>query len=189
MSNGYLVKYEQLSGSRLIERVLSHTEVKAFVADGLSLPKKIAVARSMMMSVSKGHEWKQRLGFVFTDSGFSVEDLVSNMIGLYSAVHGDVELLNKLIPYSEERSKQIFREIGNVGKWKNTGTTPYLYDPATKSMKISPIGLNEILSIIMKKNPGPNVGLSREEFRPWGDSDTGEDVHAIVNKKLYKRHL
>ncbi len=62
------------------------------------------------------------------DSGFSTEDLVSNIIGFYVAIGAltKKEAIKACHPVSEETAKKIWGRDGPVGRRKNRTILPYL---------------------------------------------------------------
>jgi hypothetical protein len=84
------------------------------------------------MEVSERFEKFQKLLGLgrLTDSGYSQEDLVSNLIGFYIAV-GEVDRLNilkKCHPVSDKSAFSIWDRDGAVGKNKNTDWKPKYAD-------------------------------------------------------------
>ena len=71
-----------------------------------------------------------------TDSGFSQEDLVSNLIGFHIAVGSTTkaEVLAIAKPVSKETALAIWDRNGSVGSNKNKGFKP-LYTPDTWAIK------------------------------------------------------
>lgn len=61
---------------------------------------------------------------LFTDSGFSQEDLVSNLIGFYRALNPDLNVLSLCSPVSKEASKEVWKQSGSVGSNKNVSFLP-----------------------------------------------------------------
>lgn len=62
-----------------------------FIRKGLPLATQRSVALAIFKEVSMGFEDVQASLSAFTDSGFSEEDLVSNLLGSYVAVLGNVD--------------------------------------------------------------------------------------------------
>ncbi len=85
------------------------------------------------MNVSVRFETKQRFMGLFdtiTDSGFSQEDLVSNIIGFYIALNiiSKTDAIALLHPVSQELSEHIWRTNGSVGRHENYKFTPQILD-------------------------------------------------------------
>lgn len=98
------------------------------VKPNLSLAQKKSVALAIFMKVSNRFEYLQKIaGTVgLTDSGYSQEDLVSNLIGFYIAV-GEVNrlsILKKCHPVSIKTAYSIWDSEGPVGKNKNSEWKP-----------------------------------------------------------------
>lgn len=65
-----------------------------FIRKGLPLATQRSVALAIFKEVSLGFKDVQASLSAFTDSGFSEEDLVSNLLGFYVAVLGNVDWRN-----------------------------------------------------------------------------------------------
>lgn len=81
-----------------------------FVRKGLSVPEKEKIALAIFMEVSIGFEnlqdsWPYSW---FTDSGFSVEDLVSDLIGFYKTVRPKIDYVALCKPVSKDESLRIW---------------------------------------------------------------------------------
>jgi hypothetical protein len=99
---------------------------------GLTPEQKKQVGLSIFMAVSHRFENLQRFFNFITDSGYSQEDLVSNLIGYYIGV-GEITKLKALKlchPVSAETAYKIWDTEGTVGKNKNTQWKP-LYAKST----------------------------------------------------------
>jgi hypothetical protein len=116
-----------------------------------------SVALGVFMSVSKDFEgmqdnvyWRQ-----FTDSGFSAEDLVSNLIGFYRAVEAPRDFIALCEPVSREEALYVWDTYGAVGQNKNRDFSPYLY-PTNPSSRLGPlrISLPPFLRTITAEPPG-----------------------------------
>lgn len=95
----------------------------------LSESEKKSVALSIFLDVSHAFESLQA-GFPFnlvTDSGFSGEDLVSDLIGFYRAVNPGGNYIRLCQPVRKEIALKIWDTYGPVGNNKNHSTSPYLY--------------------------------------------------------------
>lgn len=127
---GFLVHYRQDHAGYPLK---PGREGNYIVKHGLSMEQKKSVALSIFMEVSKRFEDFQKfigLGGLITDSGYSQEDLVSNLIGFYIAV-GEVNRLNilkKCHPVSDKAAFSIWDRDGAVGKNKNTDWKPKYAD-------------------------------------------------------------
>ncbi len=96
------------------------------IQKGLPLDRKRAVALAIYMEVSLGFENLQMglLTSLFTDSGFSEEDLVSNLIGFNKILYGGLDLRTLCRPVSTQASLKVWDTFGAVGKHKNTSFSP-----------------------------------------------------------------
>jgi len=84
---------------------------------------------AIFMDVSVAFEGLQRNWFFkhVTDSGFSVEDLVSNLVGFYRALYPGIDFIRICEPVSKAESLEIWDEHGAVGENKNEEFKPILY--------------------------------------------------------------
>ena len=102
---------------------------KTFViAKGLSYQQKQEVALAIFQEISLKFEesqdsWVART-LTGTDSGFSEEDLVSNVIGFYSALNPKIDVNSLCKPVSVKASREVWKSAGAVGKIKNRVFTP-----------------------------------------------------------------
>jgi hypothetical protein len=62
-----------------------------------------------------------------TNSGYSAEDLVSNLIGFYRAVHPMVNYIEMCEPVSKEQAIATWDTYGAVGSRKNYDTNPVIF--------------------------------------------------------------
>lgn len=85
------------------------------IKKGLSEYEQKSVALAIFMNTSLGFEAHQEM--LSLDSGYSCEDLVSNLYGFYKAVEG-VSFQGQITRYSKEYAKKIWRYYGPVGKYK-----------------------------------------------------------------------
>lgn len=128
---GYKVRYRQDHGNRSLKQVLvyPHAERRYVIKHGLNMHEKRAIALAIFMKVSLKFESKQRFFGLFdtiTDSGFSQEDLVSNLVGFYIALNmvSKVDAIALLNPVSQELSEHLWRTNGSVGSHEN-----HTFDP------------------------------------------------------------
>lgn len=103
-------------------------EGKYIVKKSLNILQKKQVALSIFMEVSTlFEEFQKMLGSIrLTDSGFSQEDLVSNLIGFYIGI-GDVTqvaALKACKPVSDRTARKIWDSEGAVGENKNKAWSP-----------------------------------------------------------------
>ncbi len=131
-SGGYVVHYRQ-----------DHAEITGrpgagghyVVRKNLNEGQKKSVALSIYMDVTHRFENFQRLwglGDFVTDSGYSQDDLVSNLLGFYIAI-GDVsktEAIRLAHPVSRETAEAIWNRDGPVGQNKNFDFEPDIRNTA-----------------------------------------------------------
>lgn len=124
--NGYLVLYAQ-------DAALFGLKIGAFgpyfVKYGLTVEQKKSVALAIFQEISRQFESMQGLAF-WSDSSFSQEDLVSNIIGFYSAVQG--------VPFERymalckqvtvKASLEVFDTSGSPGSMKNKTFEPIFHE-------------------------------------------------------------
>ena len=90
-----------------------------------------SIALSMMLSVASRFERYQSSAMFawYTDSGFSGEDLVSDLLGFYRAIL-PTNYQNQLQLVSKEKAIKIWDYYGGIGKYKNTSFLPIIFpDP------------------------------------------------------------
>lgn len=90
-----------------------------------------SIALAMMMSLARNFEGLQASFPIncITDSGFSGEDLVSDLLGFYRVVtmQNPFELLR---PVNKDEALKRWDYYGNIGSWKNDSFFPLLFpDP------------------------------------------------------------
>lgn len=128
------VDYHQEMGIR--KKILGvdltfHTGVytKVIVRSCLSPTLKARVALTLMYGTAKRFEaWQNSFIFNwYTDSGFSAEDLVSDLIGFYRVFGTGPDPLLLAKPLSYTKALQIWDTYGAPGNFKNTEFTPFLF--------------------------------------------------------------
>jgi hypothetical protein len=126
---GFLVHYRQDHQRKPLK---PGSEGKYIVKHGLLPLQKKSVALAIFMEVSLRFENLQSLFSAVTDSGFSQEDLISNLIGFYIGVNEvqRLHILKKCHPVSAESAFAIWDRDGPVGKNKNANWKPRLADDA-----------------------------------------------------------
>lgn len=117
----FLVNYSQTMGGKYVG-VNVRTGIRAQwkVKKGLSIETKRSIALSMMFYVSLKFEGLQSNALFsrVTDSGFSCEDLVSNLLGFYSVVLPR-NYMALIRPKPKEYARKIWDYYGPVGRYKN----------------------------------------------------------------------
>ncbi len=98
------------------------------VRHGLSKYQKKRVALAIFKEVSYRFESFQQRFRLVTDSGYSQDDLVSNLIGFYIGIKDvqRMDILKKCHPVSKESALALWDRVGAVGKNKNKKWTPRL---------------------------------------------------------------
>lgn len=127
----YYVNYEQKMGAgRFRSGRFNIWRIKR----GRNLDERRSIALAMMMSTAIAFEnWQSMPWFSwYTDSGFSGEDLISDLFGFYK-----VNFPRIYWPYlqivSKESALRRWDYYGSIGNHKNTGFLPLLFpDPADK---------------------------------------------------------
>lgn len=151
----YVIDYKQMMGNKLVKvGIRKQFEIKK----ALSVQDKKSVALAIFLNVSKDFESFQGnwLFKQFTNSSFSAEDLVSNLIGFYRAIDPDKQILQACEPTTKEIAYSIWDTYGPVGENKNQTTIPYLYPlPDTKNAGPMSAPLPDILNTIIPAKQGP----------------------------------
>jgi hypothetical protein len=109
---------------------LSASESRSFaVRRGLPTRDKEAVALAILLDVSHRFETMQGSGpwRFATDSGYSAEDLVSNIVGFYRAVRPGIDYISRCDPVSRSAAEAVWRTYGAVGSLKNHFAGPFLF--------------------------------------------------------------
>lgn len=137
--SGYFrITYKQMMGRKNLFKVgiLKKYDIKK----GLDENQKKSVALSIFLDVSHAFESLQS-NWLFrktTNSGYSAEDLVSNLVGFYRAVHPDKQYISICEPVSKSIALEIWDKYGEVGFNKNYSTVPYIYPiPPSKNGPMS----------------------------------------------------
>lgn len=130
--SGFMVTYTQ--DMRRFRVTVGETR-SYFVKRGLSPAQKESVALTIFMEVSYAFEalqgsfpWK-----LVTDSGFSEEDLVSDLIGFYRTVRPGIKPLELCRPISRDASLAVWDAYGSVGSNKNRTFKP-VFHPCDECM-------------------------------------------------------
>ena len=131
------LSYSQMMGNRWAKvGVIRRYSVNS----GLSVDQLKSVALSIFFDVSHSFETLQGnwLFKHFTNSGYSAEDLVSNLIGFYRAVEPGRDYIRLCDPVSKDIALAIWDRYGPVGQNKNMTTGPFIY-PTTKNAIAGPM--------------------------------------------------
>lgn len=122
----FRIKYRQMMGNKYIQMGLQR---KYDIRKGININDKKSVALSIFLDVSQAFEslqsgWPYRWA---TNSGYSAEDLVSDLISFYQAINPSVPYVKIFQPVSKDLALQIWDRYGPVGSNKNCSATPFLY--------------------------------------------------------------
>ncbi|MGL4723948.1 MAG: hypothetical protein ACRCWW_05505 [Scandinavium sp.] len=123
----YTVSYGQ--NMRMYQRKLGTGKfVRWRIKKGLSLTEIHSVALAMMFSCAGIFENYQARWFFswYTDSGFSGEDLTSDLLGFYRAIM-PMNYPSRLKLVSKESALRRWDHYGPIGKYKNKGFLPLLF--------------------------------------------------------------
>jgi len=121
---GFLVEHSQRAGVKKFGVFVGYTVTgEYFVRYNLKPDEQVSVALGIYKEVSEMFERRQsgRVQDWFTSSGFSGEDLVSNLLGFYRAVKGYTkdQILALCKPLSKEGSLKIWDANGGIPKSRN----------------------------------------------------------------------
>lgn len=127
---------------------------------GRSYLERKSIALAMMMSLARKFEGLQSSFPISltTDSGFSGEDLVSDLLGFYRVVSIQ-NPFGILRPVSKEEALKRWDYYGGIGSWKNETFQPLLFPDPEKFPNASP-----------RKGELPNFMKS---VKPWNDFRSG----------------
>jgi len=132
---GYKITYRQDHGNNSLKKTLvyPHVQHSYVIKHDLNIHQKRSIALAIFQKVSLKFETKQRFMGIFdmiTDSGFSQEDLVSNIIGFYIALNmiSKNDAIARLHPVSQRTSEHLWRTNGSVGSHENHTFNPQYLD-------------------------------------------------------------
>lgn len=127
---------------------------------GRSYFERKSVALAMMMSLARKFAALQSSFPVSltTDSGFSGEDLVSDLLGFYRVVSVQ-NPFDMLRPVSKAEALKRWDYYGRIGSWKNETFNPLLFPDPDKYPNARP-----------RKGELPNF---MKTVRPWNDFHSG----------------
>jgi len=137
----YVVMYRQdmnivKFGSRLGLGRFARWEIKR----GRNIHDIYRIMLAMMMSTAQSFENLQSLKLFtwYTDSGFSGEDLVSDLFGFYRAIRPGF-YADQVKPVSYESALRRWDYYGAIGSFKNRGFKPIIFpDPEDPCVKHEP---------------------------------------------------
>ena len=129
---GFVVTYRQDAAKKIAGMtLLPGVERQYIVRKGLSNVQKQGVALAMVMDLSIQFETLQNSWVARTltksDSGFSEEDLVSNIIGLYATIFPAIDVDALCKPVSVAASQAVWKAFGSVGGNKNKTFRPIFH--------------------------------------------------------------
>ncbi|QKJ88873.1 hypothetical protein PMPD1_3964 [Paramixta manurensis] len=136
-SSYYLIRYEQTMS---YGRISTGRYVRWNIKRGRSLSERHSIMLAMLMQTARAFENWQDMSFFswFTDSGFSGEELVSDLLGFYKAIRPG-NYWNFLKPVSREAALRRWDYYGPIGSFKNRGFRPLLFpDPLNKTSRHVP---------------------------------------------------
>lgn len=122
----FRIRYEQMMGNKHIKiGIQKQYDIKK----NINTNEKKSVALSIFFNVSHAFEsmqsrWPFRLA---TNSGYSAEDLLSNLIGFCRAINPNIPYVLICQPVSKDVALHIWDSYGAVGSNKNHSPTPYIY--------------------------------------------------------------
>ncbi|CDM89127.1 hypothetical protein [Xenorhabdus bovienii] len=126
----YEVVYTQSMGA-FSGRFATSKFTKWRVKKGLSLQDRYSIALTMMMKTAYLFESYQSRWFFnwYTDSGFSSEDLISDLLGFYRVVK-PMNYFSIIKPVSKNDALRRWDYYGEIGKYKNRSFNPLIFpDP------------------------------------------------------------
>jgi hypothetical protein len=128
---GFQVSYQQTNAKKFVITIRGGVYRSYWVKTGLPLHEKKSVALAIFMEVSMGFETMQSNWFyrniAGTDSGFSAEDLVSNLIGFYKATDPSLDIHKICQVVSPDASLKVWDTYGAVGQHKNRTFKPLFF--------------------------------------------------------------
>jgi len=140
-SKGYKVTYKQDMGNKYFKTGVSRSYLVRY---HLTNEQKKSVALAIFMEVSRLFESHQDSfpWTVITNSGYSAEDLVSNLLGFYIAIgeYSKEKVLKMCHPVSKDTSLKIWDRDGSVENIKNKKFNPALSKNTTNSDEVLDTG-------------------------------------------------
>jgi hypothetical protein len=128
----FLIEYSQLMCLQKYRIKLCKNWGQSYlVKKGLPLHKIKSAVLTIFLNTSYGFETMQS-SFpysMFTDSGFSAEDLISDLISFYRAVEPGRKYIELCEPVKKQEALAIGDKYGPVGSYKNKSCKPLLFPP------------------------------------------------------------
>lgn len=133
----YQVVYKQtMAYNRL--NIGTGTHIRWRIKKGLSTNTKYRIALAMMMQTAYKFESLQLKYFSwYTDSGFSAEDLVSDLLGFYRVIK-PMNYFAHLKIISKDDALARWDYYGPIGNFKNKTFKPLLFPPITNGINTKP---------------------------------------------------
>jgi len=157
--------YYEVTYSQSMRSLTFNTKTGKFITwrikRGRPYYERKSIALGMMISLTLKFEGLQA-SFPFnfiTDSGFSGEDLVSNLLGFYRVVT-NLDIFTLIKPVSKKEALKRWDHYGRIGAWKNRDFKPILFPDPDKYPDARP-----------RKGVLPDFMLS---VRPWNDFQSGK---------------
>ena len=134
-ATGFKLTYNQDMGRRVLGKIIFTGVTRNYIVrHNLTLEEKKSVALAIFMEVTMQFEnYQDYFPKFITNSGFSQEDLVSNLIGFHIAT-GNVskaQVLSMAKPVAKSTALAIWDRNGSVGSNKNRGFKPMLSPDTT----------------------------------------------------------
>jgi hypothetical protein len=155
------------------------------VRRGLSRTDKESVALGILLGVSDRFELLQSSWpyGVLSDSGYSAEDLVSNLVGFYRAVRPGIHYVSQCIPVSKAAAEVIWRKYGAVGALKNRFPAPFVF-PCSECGSGPEGPMTAMLPPFLSTIRPASLG---ELYRPWSQELVWEDPAQPLNLGVHIR--
>lgn len=123
--------YSKITYSQRMRKFGASAESKQIyeIQDSMSLPQRKSVALAIFLDISNKFETMQSSWFysLFTNSGYSAEDIVSDIVGFYRAVEPGRRYIELCEPVPLMDALKIWDTFGPVGSNKNYTGGPFLY--------------------------------------------------------------
>lgn len=134
------------------------------IKKGVSRSEQFSIALAMMMKVAYRFEGLQG-GFpfnFFTDSGFSGEDLVSDLLGFYRVVDG-IHYFSEFKPVNRDEALKRWDFYGPIGMFKNESFRPLLFPDPELNPNARPY-LGVLPAFMMRIKPYASVPSERVDI-------------------------
>lgn len=164
--SGFKLQHTQTINRHRLHKSVSRTY---YVQSNLSSAERESVALAIYMEVSYGFE-TVKTDFPYgwtTDSGFTAENLVSNIIGFYRAVRPGRDYISMCQPVSKEAAREVWDAQGGAGKKKNRFFGTYIYPSIACGTSSGPMSA-PLPNFLNSINPAQKGTL----YRDW---DPNED--------------